>query len=89
MALKEWVSIIGDANLSISDKERLLLAFHAKNNHRIHMHLLAHGSLLGCAIKHRNIKKSLMQGWLTAAVIPVHSRAAAMRFIRSVIRIAA
>ena len=86
MALKEWASIVGDANLSVSDKERLLLIFHAKNNHRIHTHLLAHGSLLGCAIKDRNAEKTLRQAWLTAAVIPVHSRALAIRFIRGAVR---
>ena len=86
MALKEWTSIVGDANLSVSDKERLLLIFHAQNNHRIHTHLLAHGSLLGCAVKDRNVKKILTQAWLTAAVIPVHSRAVVIRFIRGAAR---
>ena len=86
MALREWASIVRDVNLSLADKERLLLAFHATNNHKFHTHLLAHGALLGCALKNRNIKKTLTQSWLTAAVIPVHSRSAAIGFIRTVVR---
>lgn len=86
MAVREWASIVGDSNLSLADKERLLLAFHATNNHKFHTHLLAHGALLGCAIKNRSIKKTLTQGWLTAAVIPVHSRAAALGVIRGAVR---
>ena len=86
MALKEWLAIVADRNLALEDKERLLLGFHAKHNHRIHTHLLAHGSLLGCAIKSRSFKKIATQGWLTAAVIPVHSRDGAMTIIRNAVR---
>ena len=86
MALREWASIVVDSNLSLADKERLLLAFHATNNHKFHTHLLAHGALLGCAIKNRSVKKTLTQGWLTAAVIPVHSRSVAIGFIRAAVR---
>ena len=86
MALREWASIVGDSNLSLADKERLLLAFHATNNHKVHTHFLAHGALLGCAIKNRNVKKTLTQIWLTAAVIPVHSRSVAIGFIRDAVR---
>ncbi len=83
MALKDWIAIVRDGNLSLVDKERLLLDFHANYNHRVHTHLLAHGALLGCAIKHRNVKKSITQGWLTVAVIPVHSKNLAIRLIRT------
>ena len=86
MALKEWATIVGDGNLSLADKERLLMAFHAKHNDKIHTHLLAHGSLFGCALKHRNIKKIATQGWLMLAVVPVHSRNAAIEVIRSAAR---
>ena len=65
MALTEWTSIVGDGIYLSQDKESLLLEFHAKNNHRIHTHLLAHGSLLACAIKRRNVPKILTQAWLT------------------------
>ena len=86
MALKEWLAIVADRNLALEDKERLLLDYHVQHNHRVHTHLLAHGSLLGCAIKSRSLKKIATQGWLTAAVIPVHSRDGMMTIIRIAVR---
>lgn len=86
MALKEWTSIIWDRNLSLEDKERLLWIFHQQNNHRFHTHLLAHGSLFACAIKRRDPQAVLIQGWLTMAVVPVHTRVTLIRFIRDVAR---
>lgn len=82
MGLKEWKSIVWDRNLSLEDKERLLLIFHQKNNHRCHTHLLAHGSLFICAIKRRDTQKILTQGWLAMAVVPVHTRTILIRLIR-------
>ena len=86
MALKEWTSIIWDRDLSFEDKERLLLIFHQKNNHKCHTHLLAHGSLFACAIKRRDPQEILTQGWLTIAVVPVHTRVKLIRLIRDVSR---
>ena len=84
MALTEWTSIVLDRNLLLEDKERLLLVFHRDYNHRCHTHLLAHGSLLACAIKRRDTQKILTQGWLALAVVPVHTRIVLFRFIRGV-----
>ena len=86
MALTEWTSIVLDRNLSLEDKERLLLTFHQKHNHRCHTHLLAHTSLFACAIKRRGTQNIFTQGWLTLAVVPVHTRVVLFRFIRDVAR---
>ena len=82
MAVREWTSIVLDRSLSFEDKERLLLAFHQKHNHRCHTHLLAHSSLFACAIKRRDTQNILTQGWLTLAVVPIHTRDILFRFIR-------
>ena len=84
--IEEWVSIVRDSSLSRVDKERRMLQFHARNNHRISTHLLAHGALFGLAIKNREPKKSATQGWLMIAVIPVHSRNYVMRIIRDAVQ---
>jgi len=84
MALTEWTAIVRDKNLSSEDKERFLLEFHGNYNHRCHTHLLAHCSLFACAIKRRDTTKILKQGWLTMAVVPVHTKIVMFRFIRDV-----
>ena len=86
MAVTEWTSIVLDKNLSWEEKERLLMIFHQKNNHRCHTHLMAHSALFACAIKQRNTQNILLQGWLSMAVIPVHTRSFLFRFIRDVAR---
>ena len=48
--------------------------FHDRHNDNCWKHLLAHSILLSIAICNRDKGKILRQGWLSAAVLPVHVR---------------
>ena len=49
-----------------------LKAFHAKHNHKVHWHLLAHSGLCAMEMLRCNPIGVVNQGWLTLAVVPVH-----------------
>ena len=54
--------------------EKYWQSYHRKNNHNIQRHLLSHSMLLIVALRQRDPKEILTQGWLASAVIPVHFR---------------
>ena len=54
--------------------EKYWKSYHRKNNHNVKRHLLSHSMLFVVAIRKRNPKEVVTQGWLASAVIPVHMK---------------
>ena len=86
MAIREWMAIVRMDKRSLFECEKKMMEYHGRNNHRFHTHFLSHTGLLYCAVRNRNIKKIATQGWLTVAVLPVHTKNFGRDVIRGVVR---
>ncbi len=79
MAIQKVKKLIRTMSRGRTQTYHQLLQFHEQHNHRVHTHWIAHAGLLGVALTYGNGREVIRQGWLCAAVIPVHLRNAIIR----------
>lgn len=74
MAIQKMKKMIRMVSRGRAHTYHQLLHFHEQYSHRVHTHCIAHAGLFVVALTYGNGPEVIRQGWLCAAVIPVHLR---------------